>query len=344
MSSFNSNKTTTPVVLGPSDWDISAVKFLPPKVNDMGGKAINIISRQTNRSLHISTPLMMTWGIADYVNEHGEADGKFSITLNFPNEEYSTDATKEFLTKMKNFENKILDAAVENSEQWWGEKMSREICKHTFFPFMKYRKNKETKKFDYESPPSIRAKVPKYNDKWNVEIYDTDSNTIFPCSDQDASPPDFVPKMSNIACVLQCGGIWIGGKGWGLTWKMIQGVVKPRVNNSVYGKCHIQLSCDDKEKMNSDPVLNRKEDEDEDEDHDVVVDTVVDDSDEETTTTETVVSVPVVSVPVVSEPEKVVEVIEPVKKKVFKKKIAEPVVDEKPVVVTKKKIIKNKVV
>jgi len=31
--------------------------------------------------------------------------------------------------------------------------------------------------------------------------------------------------MSNIACVLQCGGIWIGGKGWGLTWKMIQGVV-----------------------------------------------------------------------------------------------------------------------
>jgi hypothetical protein len=42
--------------------------------------------------------------------------------------------------------------------------------------------------------------------------------------------------MSNIACVLQCGGIWIGGKGWGLTWKMVQGVVKPREIVSVYGR------------------------------------------------------------------------------------------------------------
>jgi hypothetical protein len=41
---------------------------------------------------------------------------------------------------------------------------------------------------------------------------------------------------------LQCGGIWIGGKGWGLTWKLIQCIVKPKQVVSVYGKCHIQLS------------------------------------------------------------------------------------------------------
>jgi hypothetical protein len=269
---------------------------------------------------------MMTWGIADYVNEHGESDGKFSITLNFPNEEYSTDATGEFLKKMKDFENKILDAAVENSEQWWGEKMSREICKHTFFPYIKYRKNKETKKLDFESPPSIRAKVPKYGDKWNVELYDTDSNQMFPCDDPDATPPDFVPKMSNIACVLQCGGIWIGGKGWGLTWKMVQGVVKPRVNNSIYGKCHIQLSNDEKEKMNSAPVVNNDDDDDT-----PAVDTVVDDSDEEATVT-------------VEETQVVeAEVVAPVKKKVVKKKAA-TVEEEKPAAVVKKKIVKKKVV
>jgi hypothetical protein len=320
MSSFSSSKPSTPVVLGPSEWDTSAVKFLPPRVNDMGGKAINVISRQTNRSLHITTPLMMTWGISDYVNEHGESDGKFSITLNFPNDEYSTETTNEFLRKMKDFENKILDAAVENSEQWWGEAMSREICKHTFFPFLKYRRNKETKKLDYESPPSIRAKVPKYGDKWNVELYDTESNQMFPCDDPDASPPDFVPKMSNIACVLQCGGVWIGGKGWGLTWKMVQGVVKPRVNNSIYGKCQIQLSIDEKEKINSTPVVN-------DDDDDVVtttdaVDTIVEDSDgeaeEETTPA-------------------------PVKKKVVKKKVAPPVAEEDAPAPKKKKVVKKKV-
>jgi hypothetical protein len=323
MSSFSSSKPSTPVVLGPSEWDTSAVKFLPPRVNDMGGKAINVISRQTNRSLHITTPLMMTWGISDYVNEHGESDGKFSITLNFPNDDYSTEATNEFLQKMKDFENKILDAAVENSEQWWGESMSREICKHTFFPFLKYRKNKETKKLDYDSPPSVRAKVPKYGDKWSVELYDTESNQMFPCDDPDASPPDFVPKMSNIACVLQCGGVWIGGKGWGLTWKMVQGVVKPRVNNSIYGKCQIQLSTDEKEKINSVPVVN-------DDDDDAVaatteaVDTIVDDSDGE------------------AEEEEETPEPAPVKKKVVKKKVAAPVAEEAPAP-KKKKVVKKKV-
>ena len=325
MSSFSAN-SSTPIVLSPSEWDIDKLKFLPPRVNDMGGKAINVISTQSNRSLHIATPLMMTWGIADYVNEHGESDGKFSITLNFPNDEYSNDATNEFLKKMKDFENKVLDAAVEHSEKWWGEPMSREICKHTFFPFLKYRKNKDTKKLDYDSPPSIRAKVPKYGDKWNIELYDTEQNTIFPCDDPEATPPDFVPKMSNIACVLQCGGVWIGGKGWGLTWKMVQGVVKPRVTNSIYGKCQIQLTNDDKEKINSAPSLN-----DDDETEDVTttdaVDTVVDDSDDEAN--------------VAVEETQVVEA-EVVKKKVVKKKAAN-VDEDKPAAVVKKKIVKKKV-
>ena len=252
------------------------------------------------------------------------------ITLNFPNDEYSSEATNEFLQKMKDFESKVLDAAVEHSEKWWGETMSREICKHTFFPFLKYRKNKETKKLDFDSPPSVRAKVPKYGDKWNIELYDTEQNQIFPCDDPEATPPDFVPKMSNIACVLQCGGVWIGGKGWGLTWKMVQGVVKPRVNNSIYGKCQIQLNSDEKEKINSSPTMN-----DDDEPEEVVttnaVDTMIDDSDDDTE----------------KEPEPKPEPEpEPVKKKVVKKKVVATTDDndDKPdAAPKKKKVVKKKV-
>ena len=59
------------------------------------------------------------------------------------------------------------------------------------------------------------------------------------------TPVDLISSGSNIACILQCGGIWIGGKGWGLTWKLVQCVVKPRVSVSITGKCHIQLSDED---------------------------------------------------------------------------------------------------
>jgi hypothetical protein len=244
------------VVLTISDWDTSAIKFMAPKVNDKGGKSINIVSKQTNRSLHISTPLMMTWGISDFIDEKGESDGKYSISLNFPNDEYRTQASDEFLSKLKEFETQILNEAVKNSELWWGESMSLELCKHTFFPFLKYTKNKDTKKIDLTKPPSIRAKVPNYNGKWGVEIYDTSSRLIFPCEDEHMMPMDFVPKLSRVACGLQCSGIWIGGKGWGLTWKMFQCIVKPREVVSVFGKCHIALSNEEKDTLEKQVILD----------------------------------------------------------------------------------------
>ena len=248
---FKANMSTTkssPVVLSVGDWNPSVVKFMQPKVNERGGKSISIISGQTNRSLHISTPLLVTWGISDFVDEKtGESDGKYSMSLSFPNDDYATTSTREFLQKLKDFENLILDAAVKNSDAWWGEEMSREVCKHTFFPFLKYSKNKDTKKIDLTKPPSIRAKVPYYDSRWAVEIYDIRSNMLFPCDNPNLTPIDFIPKTSSVACVLQCGGIWIGGKGWGLTWKLIQCIVKPKEVVSVYGKCHIQLSNEEKD-------------------------------------------------------------------------------------------------
>jgi hypothetical protein len=237
------------VVLSVADWDTSAIKYMAPKVNDKGGKSINIVSKQTNRSLHLTTPLLMTWGISDFVDGEGVSDGKYSISLNFPNDEYRSAASDEFLTKLKEFEQQILQDAVKNSDLWWGEPMSLELCKHTFFPFLKYSKNKDTKKIDYTKPPSIRAKVPCYDGKWGVEIYNTNSQLIFPNEDPHAMPMDFVTKLSSVACGIQCSGIWIGGKGWGLTWKMFQCIVKPKAVVSIYGKCHIQLSTEDKDAL-----------------------------------------------------------------------------------------------
>lgn len=320
MSSNQTNNTSKPVV-GFSDWNTGAIKYMPPKVNDKGAKSITLISKQTNRTLHISTPLMMTWGISDFVDDKGESDGKYSISLNFPNEEYKTAATNEFLQKLKDFENQILDDAVRNSELWWGEEMSRELVKHTFFPFLKYSKNKDTKKVDYTRPPSIRAKVPFYDGKWAVEIYNPSGELIFPCENSMMSPMDFVQKLSNVACVIQCSGIWIGGKGWGLTWKMVQCVVKPREIVSVYGKCHIQLSSEDVDQMSKPMVASTVAEEE-----DGIVDAVPTSTEVEDSDGEVVDEVPP---PVKTSPAAVpaavvvpdTAVADPVKKKVVRKKV-----------------------
>jgi Protein of unknown function (DUF2738) len=342
--------SSTPVVLSATEWVPSKVKYMPPKVNERGGKTINMISTQSNRSLHITTPMMMTWGVADFIGDNGESDGKYSISLNFPNDEYRKPATDAFLQKLKDFENQILDDAVKNSDLWWGEEMSREVCKHTFFPFLKYSKNKDTKKIDLSKPPSIRAKVPYYDGKWRVEIYDTKDKQIFPSENDMLTPVDFIPKLSQVACVLQCGGIWIGGKGWGLTWKLIQCVVKPREVVSVYGRCHIQLSSEDRVAIDTQQI---KEDVDVEEEEEApvqvskpaptVFDTSAADSDAEEEEAEPVVESSSAAAAVAVEPEPVV------KKKVVKKAVpaAEPelavavAAESEP---AKKKVVKKKVV
>jgi hypothetical protein len=243
-------------VLSVAEWDVNAVRYMTPKVNDKGGKSINIISSQTNRTLSISTPLLMTWGVSDFIDDKGEADGKFMISLVFPTEDYSTKATNDALHKIKQFEDKFLDDSVVNCDSWFGESWTREIAKHSFFPILKYpkvqdesTKNMKTKKLDYTRPPTIKAKVPLYDGKWGVEIYDTKSNLIFPNGDPKMTPMDFIPKGSIVACVLAFSQVWVGGKGMGITTKLVQCIVKPREVISSIGKCQISLTDDDMEAL-----------------------------------------------------------------------------------------------
>ena len=321
-----SSTKSQPIVLDVNAWVPDAIRFTPPKVNDKQGKSINIISNQTGRGLHISSPLLTTWGISDFVDQTtGVSDGKFSISLTFPNEEYATKNSTMFLDKIKAFETAILNEAVKNSELWWGEKLTLDILKYSFFPILKFPKIKGTKKPDMSKSPTLSAKVPFYekDNRWNVEVYDTNGTLIFPCDNDEMTPAHFVPKLSNVACVLQCGGIWIGGKGWGVTWKLVQAVVKPKEVVSVFGKCHIKLSEDEKNTIENNDAEAEEEVNSVPAPVSTPVSTMVEDSDEE----EEAPKKPVVEAP------------KPVEKPV----VVEPKVEEAPAPAPKvvKKVVKK---
>lgn len=236
------------IIVDYADWNVDQTRYMPPKVNDRGGSSINIISTQTNRGLAITTPMALSWGIGEYVDpKTGESDGKFKISIDF--REPQNEQTAMFIEKFKAFEERIMQDAVKNSAVWWKKSKSREVLEETFFPTFKYPKNPDTNEPDKTRPPSMRAKVPFWSNKWGIEIYDVNGQQIFPSEENvGMSPGDFVPSKSQIACVLQCGGIWIGGKGWGVTWKCIQCVVKPFETVSLVGtgKCFVNISDKDR--------------------------------------------------------------------------------------------------
>lgn len=329
------------LVMSMNNWNPSAIRYMQPKVNERGGKSITIISTQSNRSLYVTLPMLVTWGISDYTDSQtGESDGKYTISLQFPRDQDRNDETDEALKKMKDFEEQLLNDAVRSSEVWFGKKKSRELVEDSYYSFLKYSKNKETGVVDTSKGPTIRPKVPCYDGKWKVEVYDTQGDLLFPCPDNEAATPmEFVPKRSNVMSIIQCGGIWVGGKGWGLTWKLTQCVVKPMVMESVLGGLRLNITPEQSEAMNKEVPKSSEEPVVEEEEEKAPVNTYVQDSDDE----EPVKKPEPVKEEVVAEPEPVKKEVvakpEPVKEEVVAE--SDPAAKPAPAPV-KKKVVKKK--
>lgn len=280
----------------------SDIKYSKPKVDARGGKSVGILNSTANSATYISTPLMITWGVSDY-----EGNERYELSLQFPNSEYATQDTNDFMENMIALESKIKSDAISNAKEWFGKaKMSEDAIDALWTPMLKYPKNKETLEPDTTRPPILKVKVPYWEGEWKTELYDVNQRAIFPDPDGGtATPKDLIAKGTHVALVIQCGGLWFANGKFGVTWKLFQGVVKPKA--SMRGTCHIQLSGEDKEKMTKQNLVEDEVDEEDD----VPASTEVDDSDDDESVKEEEV-VPVVE----PEPEP-----EPVKKKIVKKKV-----------------------
>jgi hypothetical protein len=238
---------------------------------------------------------MLTWGMSEF-NDDKTGKRSFELSLQFPNAEYPDRDGEVFLEKMKEFEAKVKADAVTNAKDWFGkQKMSAEVVDALWTPMLKYPKNKESGEFDYARAPTLRVKVPYWDGDWKVELYDMEQRQLWPSEDLD-SPVELIPKLTKVACVIQCGGIWFANGKFGVTWKLFQAVVKPPT--SLRGKCHIRLTEGDKERMASAPGNVREDEQHDDDDDNTTTGVTVQDSDDEPESKPAaVVSEPVATLP-----------------------------------------------
>ena len=289
--------------------------YTKAKVNANGRKSVGILNNENKKSLYLSTPLMLTWGVNEYKDDKTGEVQSYDIALQFPNDEYNNSDCVAFLKNMQALEQKVKDDTIANSKDWLNKtKLSSETVDALWSPMLKYPKDKETGEPDYSRAPTLKVKIPYWDGEFkNIELYNDSKELVFPTS-EDTNIGEYIIKGSNVATIIQCGGIWVANGKFGVTWKLFQAVVKPKT--SLSGKCHITLSEQDKEKM----TKTIDEDEDVEVSHEVTK-TQVDDSDEEDETpTSNVVSNAVSEVS--NEIAKKVEVEDQPKKKVVRKKKA----------------------
>ena len=248
-----------------------ATKYAKPRMNKSGGKAIAVLNSETNKPFLMSTPLMLTWGVEEYIDE-SNGRRSYSMSLQFPRDEYRTEATDAFLENMKAFEAKIRKDIVAHAKEWMNKnKLTPEVVDALMTPMLRYRKDPNTGEPDLTSAPTLKVKLDYWDESFNCEIYDLQQQPLFPSEDSGETPMTLIPKGTNTALVLKCGGLWFAAGRCGVTWRLFQAVVKPKA--TLRGKCHIVLSADESQRLAAAA--------DEEEDADEVGVEVAEDSDEE---------------------------------------------------------------
>lgn len=296
------------------------VLFTKPKVNSSGSKNVGILNAKTKKSLYLSTPLMLTWGI----NENdfdGSGRKTYDLSLQFPRDQDSnfSEDTKSLLNSLETYEKLIKSTAISSCKEWFGKtKMSEDVVDALFTPMLKYPKDQATGEPDKTRAPTLRVKIPFYDEVFKIELYDTERELLFPnVENSSILPTHIIEKGQNIAVVIQSGGMWFANGKFGTTWKLVQAVVQPR--ESLYGKCHINLDSKSKERL-------RKEAEEREVDGLDEVDTKVNDSDDDD----------------VDEHSKVEPVVEPVVEQVVGVEEEKHGSNDPPVETKKKRVVKKK--
>ena len=292
-------------IIDGTDINTGLFMYSAPKAHESGGKVVNVYNKLSKEALAISTPLILTWGAQEGLDQAKKPTGKFTMSLQFPTTEYSNPDLENFLTSMRGLEAKIKADAITYSKEWFGKTI-----------MLRHPKVKGSEELDLSKPPTLTVKLPCWKGTWKSEIYDEDGEPVFISGkvNPHLSPLDYIKKQTQVACVIQCGGIWFVNGKFSITWNLKQAVVqKPK--DSMEGKCLIKLKTADKEVLKKQVVEEIEED-----DH--VSSAIVDDSDEE------VEEAPVQTVFVAPKPLAVAVVVE------------KPVEEEKKVV---KKVVKKKV-
>mgnify|MGYP000208570992 FL=1 len=245
-------------------FDASAVTYKPAQNNKRGGKSVQLLL--SGQPIVLQVPLMLTWGVNERVDE---ASGRvtYDMALDFRNETASVNKFKDAMTV---FENKIKADCIKNCKEWFGKsKMSSELVDNLMYPILKYPKLKDndgnyTDEADYSRAPSLKVKLPYWEGKFNVELYNyADKSPLYvpPKRDEEAtsSPVECIPKASHVNGLIACQGMWFAGGRCGVTWKLVQACVRPPARLLGTATCHIEDDSDDEEMENN---LAQKEDDD----------------------------------------------------------------------------------
>lgn len=165
--------------------------------------------------LRIQVPQMpIPYDSGDY-----NSNGKFKAQLSFRDRDINPKVQKyyEILEAIDNF---VISHAAEkeNAKKWFKlPGATKEMVNAFFTPSTRIGKDKDGNPKDYPPTQSVSLKKSYATGSFETFLFDDKKRPL-----EGILPTDVLRRGAEISSIVDCGGVWIGDKKFGITWKLYQ--------------------------------------------------------------------------------------------------------------------------
>jgi hypothetical protein len=196
-------------VIQPTSFDSSKLSISAAKKLDNGSSQAYL--NYDGKKLRVQVPRMpIPMDAGDY-----QGNKKYKVQISFRDKD-SNPKTAAYYDMISGIDEFAIQHAMKNSGPWFKKPgMSHESTVDKFTPSIRISKDKDGNPKPY--PPTQPIALKQRNGAFDAELYDNQKRLM-----EGQSPVDILRRGAEITAILECTGVWITDKGFGLTWKLFQ--------------------------------------------------------------------------------------------------------------------------
>jgi hypothetical protein len=196
-----------------NDVSVGALKTL-----SSGGK-MGYVSHKDNKLVFQTPEMYAPFGVSEWVNEQ-DGSKKYDLQLSFKDLD-DRETLKQLKKFLEDVDEKVIEEAFNNCQKWFGKKYkSKDVVSALFNESVKYYKDPETGDRSDKYPANYKLKLPYRDNEFKVEAYDGKRNKLDIQNTQTMG--------AKVTALVECGGVWVIGGKFGISWRVIQLQVKPK--------------------------------------------------------------------------------------------------------------------
>lgn len=182
------------------------------KVNKYGGKSV--YANYNGAPLRIQLPKMaIPFGVSRFSNPDKPEEIKYSLELSLAG------LPDSFLRELDLLESAVISHAESKSKELFKKQQSKDLLLEFYKSFIKYAEDENGERSD-KYPPRLKTKIYTSEDgAFRVAAFDTDRVKLDVTEDNVDS---LIPKGAVCEAIIECTGIWVVNKSFGVSWKLAQ--------------------------------------------------------------------------------------------------------------------------